>query len=112
MPRFWKWQSNCTRRGKRIGARAWRLASWPIMGSRINQSVLPYFESAAASQDWDLREFTQMFFRRLIKQYPAEMQAFLLRLVKSEDPTCGALSARPCGPCKRINGFIKTLSIL
>lgn len=50
------------------------------------QPVLPYFESAARSQDWDLREHAQMFFRSLIKKYPAEMQAFLVRLAKSDDP--------------------------
>jgi 3-methyladenine DNA glycosylase AlkC len=47
--------------------------------------VLPFFKSAATSPDWDLREFAQMFFRKLIKEYSAEMQKFLLRLVESED---------------------------
>lgn len=47
--------------------------------------VLPYFESAAAAPDWDLREFAQMFFRKLVKKYPAEMQDFLLCLVESEN---------------------------
>jgi 3-methyladenine DNA glycosylase AlkC len=47
--------------------------------------VLPYFETASASEDWNLREFAQMFFRRLIKKYPAEMKEFLLRLADSAD---------------------------
>jgi 3-methyladenine DNA glycosylase AlkC len=47
--------------------------------------ALPYFEVASASEDWNLREFAQMFFRRLIKKYPAEMKEFLLRLVDSAD---------------------------
>jgi len=47
--------------------------------------VLPYFEAAAASEDWNLREYAQMFFRRLIKKHPTEMKEFLLRLVDSAD---------------------------
>ncbi len=47
-------------------------------------AVLPYFEKAAASEEWDVREFTQMFFRKLIKKYPEKAQIFLLRLVKSK----------------------------
>jgi len=47
--------------------------------------VLPYFEAAATAESWDLREFAQMFFRRLIKKHPCQMQAFLLRLADSED---------------------------
>lgn len=33
--------------------------------------VLPYFEAAAVAGNWDLREFAQMFFRKLIKNSPA-----------------------------------------
>jgi 3-methyladenine DNA glycosylase AlkC len=47
--------------------------------------ALPYFEVASTSEDWNLREFAQMFFRRLIKKYPTEMKEFLLRLVDSAD---------------------------
>jgi len=44
-----------------------------------------YFESAAASSDWEMRELAQMFFRKLIRKYPDEMQEYLLKLVKSKD---------------------------
>jgi len=47
--------------------------------------VLPYFNTAAAAGDWQLRELAQMFFRRLIKKYPVEMKEFLLHLVDSTD---------------------------
>ncbi|MFX1404095.1 MAG: hypothetical protein ACFE9D_06435 [Promethearchaeota archaeon] len=47
--------------------------------------VLPYFADAAASQDWEVREFAQMFFRKIIKKHPVEVRTFLLTSVKSED---------------------------
>jgi len=50
------------------------------------ERVLPYFKSAAASPCWQVRELAQMFFRKLIKEYPDEMKEYLLGLVKSEDP--------------------------
>ena len=71
------------------------------------QSVLPYFESAAGSQDWDLREHAQMFFRRLIKKYPVEMQDFLLRLVKSEDPNLRRFVSESMRPVQENKWFYK-----
>ena len=50
------------------------------------ERVLPFFESAAASSDWNVRELAQMFFRKLTKKYPEEMKRYLLELVGSEDP--------------------------
>lgn len=47
--------------------------------------VLPFFKAAASAGDWETRELAQMLFRKLIKKHPAEMKAFLLRLVESED---------------------------
>jgi 3-methyladenine DNA glycosylase AlkC len=47
--------------------------------------VLPFFEAAAAADDWETREIAQMLFRKLIKKHPAEMKAFLLRLVEADD---------------------------
>ena len=76
-------------------------------GMNDYQSVLPYFESAAGSQDWDLREFAQMFFRRLIKKYPAEMQAFLLQLVKSEDPNLRRFVSETLRPVQENRWFYK-----
>jgi hypothetical protein len=42
--------------------------------------VLPFFKSAAVSDDWNLREFAQMFFRKLIQTRPDEMHEYLLQL--------------------------------
>jgi len=36
------------------------------------EPVIPFFESAAAADNWDVRELAQMFFRKLIKKYPGE----------------------------------------
>ena len=69
--------------------------------------VLPFFESAASSEDWDLREHAQMFFRRLIKRYPAEMQAFLLRLAKLEDPNLRRFVSETLRPVQENRWFYK-----
>ena len=71
------------------------------------KSVLPYFEAAAASQEWELREHAQMFFRRLIKTHPAEMQAYLLRLVKSEDPNLRRFVSETLRPVQENKWFYK-----
>jgi 3-methyladenine DNA glycosylase AlkC len=71
------------------------------------QPVLPYFEFAAASQEWELREFTQMFFRRLIKAHPIEMQKYLLDLVKSEDPNLRRFVSETLRPVQENKWFYK-----
>jgi len=47
--------------------------------------VLPFFEDAASSDDWNLRELAQMFFRKLIQKHPNKMHEYLLKLAKSRD---------------------------
>jgi 3-methyladenine DNA glycosylase AlkC len=80
------------------------------------KAVLPYFESAAASSDWDLREHTQMFFRKLIKKYPDEMKTYLLRLAKSKDANLCRFVAETLRPVQENRWFYKSpdypLSIL
>lgn len=71
------------------------------------QSVLPYFVSSAASQDWGLREHAQMFFRRLIKKYPAELRTFLLQLVESEDPNLRRFVSETLRPVQENRWFYK-----
>jgi 3-methyladenine DNA glycosylase AlkC len=48
--------------------------------------AVPFFERAAASPDWNLREHAQMLFRKLIERWPEEAKADLLRLAGSDDP--------------------------
>jgi 3-methyladenine DNA glycosylase AlkC len=71
------------------------------------QSVLPYFESTASSEDWDLREHAQMFFRRLIKAHPDEMQEYLLGLVKSENPNLRRFVSETLRPVQENKWFYK-----
>jgi 3-methyladenine DNA glycosylase AlkC len=69
--------------------------------------VLPFFERAAASQDWGFREHAQMFFRRLIKKHPAEMQAFLLRPVESQDANLRRFVSETLRPVQENRCFYK-----
>jgi 3-methyladenine DNA glycosylase AlkC len=71
------------------------------------KAVLPYFESAAASPDWGLREHTQMFFRKLIKKHPDEMQTYLLRLAKSKDANLRRFVAETLRPVQENRWFYK-----
>ena len=71
------------------------------------KAVLPYFESAAASDDWDLREHTQMFFRKLIKKHPDEMKTYLLRLAKSKDANLRRFVAETLRPVQENRWFYK-----
>jgi 3-methyladenine DNA glycosylase AlkC len=80
------------------------------------KKVLPYFESSAASSEWDPREFAQMFFRKLIKKYPKEMKGYLLKLVKSEDANIRRFVSETLRPVQENKWFYKNpdypLSIL
>jgi 3-methyladenine DNA glycosylase AlkC len=71
------------------------------------KAVLPYFESAAASPDWGLREHTQMFFRKLIKKHPDEMQTYLLKLSKSKDANLRRFVAETLRPVQENRWFYK-----
>jgi 3-methyladenine DNA glycosylase AlkC len=80
------------------------------------KKVLPYFESAAASSDWEVRDLAQMFFRKLIKKYPGEMKKYLLKLVKSKDANIRRFVAETLRPVQENRWFYKnpdySLSIL
>ncbi len=79
------------------------------------EKVLPYFESAASSQ-WDIREFAQMFFRKLPKEYPDKMKRYLLQLVKSDDANMRRFVSETLRPVRENKWFYKNpdypLSIL
>ena len=80
------------------------------------KTVLPYFESTATSSDWELREHTQMFFRKLIKKHPDEMKTYLLRLAKSKDANLRRFVAETLRPVQENRWFYESpdypLSIL
>ena len=78
--------------------------------------VLARFESAAASEHWDVRELAQMFFKKLIRKYPREMKVYLLQLVKSEDPNVRRFVSETLRPVEENSWFYRNpeypLSIL
>ena len=80
------------------------------------KKALPYFESAAASSDWEVRELAQMFFRKLIKKHPGEMKKYLLKLVKSKDANIRRFVAETMRPVQENRWFYRnpdySLSIL
>ncbi len=57
-----------------------------LYGLESFEEVPRYFEQAASSPHWELREFAQMFFRKLIKKYPWEARSFLLKKVRMDNP--------------------------
>jgi 3-methyladenine DNA glycosylase AlkC len=62
------------------------------------QRVLDDFANAAASHDWEIREFAQMFFRKITQQYPKKVRGFLLTCVRSEDPNLRRFAAETLRP--------------
>ena len=71
------------------------------------EKVLSYFESAAASPQWQERELAQMFFRKIIKKYPDEMKEYLLQLVKSEDANIRRFVGETLRPVQENRWFYK-----
>ena len=71
------------------------------------KKVLPYFESAATSSNFDLREMAQMFFRKIIKKYPNEMKEYLLQLTKSEDANIRRFVSETLRPVQENRWFYK-----
>jgi len=80
------------------------------------EKVLPFFEASASSADWNMREFAQMFFRRLIEKWPDEMKEHLLKLTGSKDPNIRRFVSETLRPVKENSWFYKrpdySLSIL
>jgi len=80
------------------------------------EKVLPYFEASASSTDWNMREFAQMFFRKLIQKWPDETKRYLLKLTKSQNPNTRRFVGATLRPVKENRWFYKnpdySLSIL
>ena len=81
------------------------ILSWCGLGDY--EKVLPYFESAAASPDWQVRELAQMFFRKLIAKHPDRMQRYLLHLVKSKDANIRRFVAETLRPVQENRWFYR-----
>ena len=78
-----------------------------LYGLEDYQQVLPYFESAAMSDNWEEREFSQMFFRKLTKKYPDEIKEYLLQLVESEDANIRRFVGETLRPVQENQWFYK-----
>jgi len=80
------------------------------------EKVLPFFEASASSPDWNMREFAQMFFRKLVKKWPDEMKEYLLKLTGSKDPNIRRFVSETLRPVRENRWFYKkpdySLSIL
>jgi 3-methyladenine DNA glycosylase AlkC len=78
--------------------------------------VLPFFNVSASSDSWDMREFAQMFFRKLINRWPDEMKKHLVELARSENPNCRRFVSETLRPVKENRWFYRNpdypLSIL
>lgn len=87
-----------------------------FIGLKDYEKVLPYFENAAADDNWDVREMAQMFFKKLIKKYPDEMKEYLQKLVKSENLNIRRFVAETLRPVQENQWFYQNpdypLSIL
>lgn len=87
-----------------------------LYGLADYQEVLPHFESAASSSDWNVREYAQMFFRKLIRQHPEKMHAYLLEVVKFADANIRRFVSETLRPVRENRWFLEnptySLSIL
>ena len=62
-------------------------------------TAIDHFERAARSDDWEVREFSQMFFRKIIQHHREDIQAYLLETAKSKDPKLRRFVAETLRPC-------------
>ena len=72
------------------------------------RTVLPFFEASASSADWNMREFAQMFFRKLIRKWPDEMKEYLLKLTGHSDPNIRRFVSETLRPVKENKWFYKS----
>jgi len=85
-------------------------------GTNDYEKVLPFFEASASSTDWNMREFAQMFFRKLIQKWPDEIKEYLLKLTGFKDPNIRRFVSETLRPVKENRWLYKSpnysLSIL
>ncbi len=71
------------------------------------KETLGYFEAAAASADWEMREIAQMLFRKLIAKHPTEVREFLLKLTVSPDANLRRFIAETLRPVQENKWFYR-----
>ncbi len=81
-----------------------------------HERVLTFFEASASSEDWNMREFAQVFFRKLIQKWPDKIKKYLLELTRSKNPAIRRFVSETLRPVKENRWFYKNpdypLSIL
>ncbi len=78
-----------------------------FIGLENYEPVLPYFAAAANDENWDVREMSQMFFKKLIQKYPAPMKDYLLKLAQSENPNLRRFVAETLRPVQENRWFYR-----
>ena len=85
-------------------------------GVQAPDKVFHFFEIAAKSDRWHLREYAQMFFKKIIKKHPNKSHDFLLEKVKSDSPLIRRFVAETLRPVQENRWLYKeidySLSIL
>jgi len=62
-------------------------------------TAIDHFETAARSYDWEVREFSQMFFRKIIQHHREDIHTYLLQTAQSKDPKLRRFVAETLRPC-------------
>lgn len=73
------------------------------------QEKFSYFRTASASEAWELREFAQMWFKKLIRKEPAKAKQFLLKQTKSSNPCIRRFVAETLRPVKENKWFFNNI---
>jgi 3-methyladenine DNA glycosylase AlkC len=92
------------------------LRALSLYGLTDYKKVLPVLETAASSSHWELREFAAGFIHVIIKEFPREMQRYLINLSQSEDPNLRRFVSESLRPVKENRWIFKdpgySLSVL
>jgi 3-methyladenine DNA glycosylase AlkC len=87
-----------------------------LYGLTDQKKVLPVFETAASSSHWELKEFAAGFIRSIIKEFPREMQRYLIHLSLSKDHNLRRFVSESLRPVKENRWLFKdpgySLSVL
>jgi 3-methyladenine DNA glycosylase AlkC len=93
--------------GKTSESKAVALCILSFYGLEEPEKVFPYFEAAANDDDWELREISQILFRKLIKPHPDKVKKFLLKMVKSDNLNCRRFAGETLRPVCENKWFYK-----
>jgi 3-methyladenine DNA glycosylase AlkC len=92
-------------KSKNFKSRGVSLGIISFYGLENPKRILPYFVSAADSNDFDQREMAQMFFRKIVKKHPATAKKILLNLVNSSYSNIRRFVAETLRPIKENKWF-------